>query len=301
MSRILVTGAPGFVGAAAIRALTGQGDDVVAVAQPGTTTERLDGLPVTTVAVDLDDGASVAEVLARTRPEIVLHAAWYANPADYLSSPNNLAALRATVGLFQAAAATGCRRFVGIGTCLEYATSDRPRSEESQCNPRTLYASCKNAGWLICRALALQTRSSFAWARLFYLYGSDENPGRILPALVSAVHAKRPFPTTTGEQVRDYLHIDDAGMALAFLCHNSHEGVLNVASGKATRLVDFIASAADLLDASELVHAGELPMRPDEEMFMVGDVTRLRGLGFAPRHSTLQAGLDHTLKNWRNR
>jgi nucleoside-diphosphate-sugar epimerase len=122
-----------------------------------------------------------------------------------------------------------------------------------------------------------------------------------LPALVSAVHAKRPFPTTTGEQVRDYLHIDDAGMALAFLCHNSHEGVLNVASGKATRLVDFIASAADLLDASELVHAGELPMRPDEEMFMVGDVTRLRGLGFAPRHSTLQAGLDHTLKNWRNR
>lgn len=301
MSRVLVTGAPGFVGAAAVRGLLEKGDEVVAVVQPGTSTERLNGLALTTVALDLDDATAVAHTLAEVKPEIVLHAAWYTNPVDYLTSTNSISSLHATVGLFQAVAASGCRRFVGIGTCLEYATSSSPRSEKDACNPRTLYASSKHAAWLLCRALAAQTGTSLTWARLFYLYGPDENPGRILPALVSALRAGEPFATTTGEQVRDYLHIDDAGLALALLCHSSSEGTVNVSSGQATRLRDFITSVADVLDARALVRIGELATRPDEEMFVVGNVTRLREVGFVPRYPTLQDGLVHTLRHWRTR
>ena len=301
MSRVLVTGAPGFVGAAAVRSLLEKGDEVVAVVQPGTSTERLSGLALATVSLDLDNTTAVAPMLADVKPEIVLHAAWYTNPMDYLTSPRSISSLDATVGLFRAAAASGCRRFLGIGTCLEYATSTRPRSETDACNPRTLYASSKHAAWLLCRALAAETGTSLTWARLFYLYGPDENPGRLLPALVSALRAGEPFATTTGEQVRDYLHIDDAGSALALLCHSNSEGIVNVSSGEATRLRDFITSAATLLDARALVRIGELAMRPDEEMFVVGDVTRLHEVGFVLRHPTLQDGLVHTLRHWRNR
>ena len=300
MSKVLVTGAPGFVGAAAVRALLDQGDDVVAVVQPGTSAGRLDRLPISSVTLDLDDGGAVERALEEARPEAILHAAWYADPKDYLTSPMALASLHSTTALFQAAIRRGCRRFVGIGTCLEYGRSERPRGESDPCEPRTLYAACKLAAWQVCRALAEQAGISAAWARLFYLYGPDENPGRVLPALVAALRAGKTFPMTEGSQVRDYLHVDDAGRALALLCRLENTGVVNVASGQPTALRDFALTAGALLGAESQIRMGEMPMRPDEEMFVVADIARLRGLGFAPKHLTLCDGLDHALKNWRS-
>ena len=300
MSKVLVTGAPGFVGAAAVRALLDQGNEVIAVVQPGISAWRLEGLTLSLVSLDLDDGAAVERALRDSKPEIILHAAWYANPQDYLTSPMAIASLHATTTLLRAAAQCGCRRFVGIGTCLEYGSSDRPRRESDACEPRTLYAACKLSAWLVCRALAAQTGLSAAWARLFYLYGPDENPGRILPALVTAVRAGRTFPTTEGTQVRDYLHIEDAGRALALLCCHEAEGAINVASGQPTALRDFALTVGSILRAESQIRIGEIPMRRDEEMFVVADVARLRGLGFEPNHVTLHEGLDHALKNWRS-
>jgi nucleoside-diphosphate-sugar epimerase len=153
---------------------------------------------------------------------------------------------------------------------------------------------------LVCRALAAQTGVSAAWARLFYLFGPDENPGRVFPALVAALRAGRPFPMTEGTQVRDYLHIEDAGRALALLCCHEAEGAINVASGQPTALRDFALTVGSILGAESQIHIGEILMRRDEEMFVVADTARLRGLGFEPNHVTLREGLDHALKNWRS-
>ena len=295
----MVTGAPGYVGAATVRALVEQGDEVIAVVEPGTAAERLADLPTTQVTLDLDDEEDTRRALAQLRPDVILHAAWYANPKDYLTSTRSLASLRITTSLLQAAAQTGCRRFIGVGTCLEYKPSRRPRREEDPWEPRTLYASCKLAAWLLCRALAAQTGVSVAWPRLFYLYGPDENPGRLLPTLVAALRSGQPFPMTDGTQVRDYLHVEDAGRALALLCKHNVEGVMNVGSGMPTSLRDFAETVATILGTPALLRLGDLPMRPDEEMFVVADIARLADLGFQPRHGTLREGLDHALKNWR--
>jgi nucleoside-diphosphate-sugar epimerase len=260
---------------------------------------RLAELPASRVTLDLDDKTAIEHTLSEARPEVILHAAWYANPQDYLTSPMALASLRATTTLFQTAARQGCRRFVGIGTCLEYGRCDQPRSENHACEPRTLYAACKLSAWLVCRALAAQVGVSAVWARLFYLYGPDENPGRILPALRGALRAGQTFPMTEGTQIRDYLHVDDAGRALALLCKREIEGVVNVASGQPISVRDFALTAASVLGAKSQLRIGEIPMRRDEEMFVVADIARLRGLGFEPKHLTLREGLDHALKNWR--
>jgi len=295
----MVTGASGFVGAAAVRALLDQGDEVIAILQPGMSAARLDGLPISRMPLDLDDGASIEGAVGDSRPDTILHAAWYANPQDYLTSPMALSSLHATTTLFRAAARYQCRRFVGIGTCLEYGSSNHPRSESDACEPKTLYAASKLSAWLICRALAAQSGISAAWARLFYLYGPDENAGRVLPALVAALRAGQTFPMTEGTQVRDYLHVDDVGRALALLCRHNAEGVVNVASGQPTALRDFAMTVGTILGAASQIRLGKIPMRRDEEMFVVASIGRLRGLGFEPKHVPLRDGLDHALKNWR--
>jgi nucleoside-diphosphate-sugar epimerase len=304
MSRVLVTGAAGFVGAAAVRALLELGHDILAVVRPGTSSPRLAGLPVRALPIDLEDGPATARALDETRPEVILHAGWYANPRDYLTSARSLASLHATTHWLQAALHSGCRRFVGIGTCLEYARSDRPLAEDASCEPRTLYASCKLAAWLLARALVAGTSSvrprlSLAWARLFNLYGPDENPGRLLPSLLDALTNRRPFSMTAGHQVRDYLHVDDAGRALALLCEQTGEGVINVASGQPLSVHDFAGAVASALGSTTLLRPGELPSRTDEDMFVVADVTRLRSLGFSPHYPTLADGIRQVLAAWR--
>jgi nucleoside-diphosphate-sugar epimerase len=298
MSRVMVSGAAGFVGAAAVRALLEQGDDIIALVHHETSSERLSGFPIKTVSLELEDRSAVEQILAEFRPEIILHAAWYVNPKDYLTSPRAISSLRATTDFVQTAVKFGCRRFVGVGTCLEYRTTDHPRHEEDPCEPRTLYASSKLSAWLLSRALVAHSETSLAWARLFYLYGPDENPGRLLPTLVGALRAGKAFPMTAGEQVRDYLHIDDAGRALAMICHQSLNGVFNVGSGSPTVLRDFVLATASMLGAQSLVHVGELPTRPDEEMFVVADMAKLQQLGFKPRHTNLEDGLDDALTHW---
>jgi nucleoside-diphosphate-sugar epimerase len=95
------------------------------------------------------------------------------------------------------------------------------------------------------------------------------------------------------------LHVEDAGRALALLCKHHVEGVMNVGSGMPTSLRDFAATVATILGTPALLRLGDLPMRPDEEMFVVANIARLAELGFQPRHGTLREGLDHALKNWR--
>ena len=58
---------------------------------------------------------------------------------------------------------------------------------------------------------------SFAWARLFYLFGPDEHASRLVPSVCDALLRQEPAKVTEGAQIRDFLHVDDAASALAII------------------------------------------------------------------------------------
>src|SRR5262245_49957204 len=129
--RVLVTGAGGLIGAEVVGELLDRHHDVVAVDRPGPMprlsrwSER-----ITSRAVDLDDDEAAGAVLAEARPDAIIHLAWYADPRDYLTSSRNLASLAMTTRFVDAALRAGCRKFVMVGSCVEYAQRDRPLRED---------------------------------------------------------------------------------------------------------------------------------------------------------------------------
>ena len=145
--RVLVTGAGGFIGPHVVRALRARDHEAIELFRPD---------------ADLRDPAAVDAVFARTRPSALIHLAWYAKPADYLTSSENLASLQATTTLVAGAIAAGCRKIVGAGTCLEYAAADHAVGEDHPLDPVTLYASAKASAWLSTRALAAAAGAELA-------------------------------------------------------------------------------------------------------------------------------------------
>lgn len=283
---MLLTGATGFIGSQVAQVLVEAGCDLYALIRPGSSLARIDHLvgQISIVPGDLSAGSDLRQV-KQIGPEVCLHLAWYAEPGRYLHAvPENLACLRSGLALVEALAGAGCKRLVVAGTCAEYgqALSDTVFSEADPINPLTPYARSKAALHLASVDTAGAAGMSLAWARLFFLYGPGEPPGRVVPSAIRACLAREHFPATAGEQVRDYLHVSDAAAALWAVASSQLTGPVNICHGARTTLRQALEAVEVATCAPGIIGFGEKPYGPGEWMWMRGTNQRLLETGWKP-------------------
>jgi nucleoside-diphosphate-sugar epimerase len=298
---VLVTGAAGFIGSRVVRSLVESDQEVAAMVLPGDARRRLADIAgrIQIVEADLRDKDSVARLLERLRPEACLHLAWYVEPGKYLDSQENLVCLQTSLSLLEELGRTGCQHLVGVGTCFEYDIGPAPLREDSPTKPVTLYAASKLALYLVAAQRAAQLGIRMAWARLFYLYGPYEDQRRLVPAAIKALLAGREFDTTPGDQVRDYMHVDDVASGISALSVQGLEGPFNVCSGAPVTIAGLMQTLGDLMGRPELIRLGAFPYRAWDPMYVCGDSHRLQTKAqWHPRH-TLRDGLAGTIEWWK--
>ena len=300
--RVFLTGATGFVGSHVARLLVRQGHEVHALVLGGDAEEDLakerlgaEGSQVVRVRGDLLDPSSYAAVLEKERFEACVHLAWYANPKDYLSARVNVDLLNASAQLGARLVDLGCRRLVMAGTCFEYDVSFGLLSESTALRPRHLYSTCKRALFEVMSHLTASSATSFAWGRLFFLYGPHESRGRLVPAVIDALLSGEDARVTTGEQFRDFMHVADAAAAIVHVLeHDELSGPVNIATGQPVRVRDVVETIAGTLDMKDRVAWGAVQARPNDPAFVCADVTKLRESGFRPNFD-LASGLADTI------
>lgn len=258
---VLLTGAGGFVGRQALRALQARGASVRAVLREGKEKALADsGDRVQIVATpDLfaEDAAWWANVCDGV--DIVLHAAWYAEPGKYLQSPRNLDCLEGTLALARGAAQAGVRRLVGVGTCFEYDLADGELSIYTPLRPLTPYAGAKAAAFMALSQWLPAHDVEFAWCRLFYLYGENEDSRRLVPYLRAQLAAGEPAELTSGNQVRDFLDVAEAGRLLADAALGTLHGPVNICSGVPVTVRQLAERIADEYGRRDLLRFGARP------------------------------------------
>jgi nucleoside-diphosphate-sugar epimerase len=299
-ARVLVTGASGFVGRRALAPLAARGLEVHAVGRgAGAPAGAPEG--VAWHSADLLDARARRTLVERVGASHLLHLAWYAEPGAFWSARENARWVGATVGLVDEFAAAGGARAVLAGTCAEYDWSaPQPLREDAALGPSTYYGVCKDATRRVAEGLAGRAGLSFAWGRIFFLYGPREDERRLVASVARALVAGERAPTSAGTQVRDFLHVDDVAAAFAALLHSDVAGAVNIASGAGTTVRRIVEGLARASGRPELLDVGALAQRPGDPDAIVADVTRLRdAVGFRPAFS-LQEGLEETVAWWRD-
>ncbi len=297
--RILVTGAAGFVGRHCLASLIETGFEVHA-ADVFVPDEKLNGLHWH--QVNLLDTMQSHELLATVCPTHLLHFAWNVTPGEYWNSTENVRWIEASLDLLHAFHKTGGKRVVMAGTCAEYDWRYGYCSERlTPLVPATLYGTCKNALQHVLTDFSRVSGLSSAWGRIFFLYGPHENPHRLVSSVILNLLQNKMAPCSHGNQIRDFLHVEDVASAFVALLMSDVEGPVNIASGRPVTLREVALAAADCLGARELLRFGALPAPVNEPPLIIGDSRRLADeVGWHPEYD-LATGMARTVRYWQER
>ena len=251
---ILLTGASGFVGRQVHAALRLHGSDLKFVQRRGTPLSGNERNVVFSPDLFAEDSAW----WARTCKDVdtIIHLAWFVEPGRYLQNPANLDCLSGTLQLAKGAALAKVRRFIGIGTCVEYDLDRGPLDVDTPLRPLTPYAAAKAAAFLALSQTLPKLGMEFGWCRLFYLYGEGEHGSRLAPSIRSHLSRGEPIDLTSGSQFRDYLDVEEAGRRITSFALGRRQGPVNICSGKAVTVREFAERIASEYGREDLLHFG---------------------------------------------
>jgi dTDP-6-deoxy-L-talose 4-dehydrogenase (NAD+) len=122
--------------------------------------------------------------------------------------------------------------------------------------PNTLYAACKASAFQVLRFFLGAEAVSFAWCRIFYLYGQGENERRLVPYIRRQLEAGQEVLLTRGDQVRDFLDVRDAGRMIADVALGQQQGAVNICSGEAVTVRQLAERIADEYGRRDLLRFG---------------------------------------------
>lgn len=298
MKRVLLTGAHGFIGRSCIDPLQRRGFEVHAVSRTPTKPTFNPGVKWHTV--ELLNPLAVARLFETVAPSHVLHAAWYTTHGNFWTATENAQWVRASLAIGEEFARIGGQRMVTVGTCAEYRWgSDRLSENASELTPSTFYGTCKHALHQVQAGYLARTGVSFGWGRVFFPYGPYESPNKLISSVIRALLAGNPAECSSGEQLRDFIYVEDAARALVRLLDSDLDGAVNIATGEAVSVADAAREVARQLQREDLLRLGALPRREGDPAAIVADTQRLNEvLRYQPHHD-LQSGIAKAIEFWR--
>ena len=245
--------------------------------------------------------SEIDNLVKKVAPSHMLHLAWYAEPGS-VNDPSNLLWAKSGLELVRLFKKYGGTRLVIGGSCLEYdwnygfcSESRTPR------NSNSLYGCCKNSLFEMTSRYASVTGLSFAWARLFFIYGPWENPNRLVPYVIQSLLESNTARCSDGTQIRDYLHVQDVADALVELLASNAAGDFNIASGSPVTLRQIVSAIGAQIGRPELIDLGAIPKRDNDAPLVVGNTEKFaQTLEWKPQID-LNSGLEHTIEWWKNK
>ena len=281
--KLFVTGGTGFVGTHFLQQASARGHEIVAQRRLGSQPR----LPVANQLrwVDRPLDANFEDVLVGC--DALVHLASHTPNPPYAPLDECLYwNVYASLKLARQAQLSGISQFLVAGSCFEYGLAAENQtfiSTDTPLQPTLSYPTSKAAASVAFEGFARESMVKLKNLRIFQVYGEGEGEKRFWPSLRDAALAGRNFPMTKGEQVRDFITVED--VARQFCEHldfsNSIAGqpeVHHVASGQPQTLRAFAEFWWKQWQATGRLQPGAVPYRHNEIMRLVPAVSQ-----FEPR------------------
>lgn len=222
-------------------------------------------------------------------PEIVIHLAW---PGVYGDRRHDETTQRAGYVFTQKllhAIGNKCCRWVGVGSQAEVSKRDSP------------YAIFKRWSLFESNRWAVNHNVSFAWARLYSVYGPGQVDNSYLPYVISELLENGSVDLTDQNIPWDFLYVDDAAKAIVSLAMNpTAHGVYEVASSDTIHTQEAAYIVRDKIDPTAKLLFGAKKWRPVEiDGIKPVDISRMIAIGWEPLVS-FSDGVDALIQSIRD-
>ncbi len=322
----LVTGGAGFIGSWFVTAMRRSGKarivnlDALTYAGNPDNLAGLENDPDYIFAHGgINDAAFVAELLAAHRPDAVVHFAAESHVDRSILDPDAFLrtnvlgtgtllgeALRYWNALAPARKETF--RFLHVSTDEVFGSlgpADPPFTEKTPYDPKSPYSASKAASDHLARAYHATYGLPVLVTNCSNNYGPRQFPEKLIPLMVLNALSGRPLPIYgKGENVRDWLHVEDHCDAVALGLEKGRVGETYLIGGSSERTnLDLVTSLCAVLDALAPSSAGPhknavtfVADRPGHDLrYAVNPEKIMRELGWKPKH-TLDTGLADTVQ-----
>jgi UDP-glucose 4-epimerase len=303
LSRVLITGASGFIGSHLTKQLLDSGCEVAVLQREAKLGHRLSELQnqITVIRNDAKDCKELIRLLCEFKPTTLFHLGWAGVNNSFRNDINlQVDNLRLSLNLIDAGHAVGIKHWIGAGSQAEYGPKNHAISEIDSTHPTTLYGASKLAAYHLSKVRCSLLGIKHSWIRIFSTYGPGDNDNWMIPSLIKQLLNGQQPELTAGEQLWDYLHVADAARAFVAVGTAEAEGVFNLGSGEAPSLRSTIERIKNLIDPHASLGFGIVPYRPDQVMILQAKIEKLVNLtNWKPRIS-LEDGLSETVVWYRN-
>ena len=268
--RVLVTGGCGFIGSAVVRHLINDTDhEVINVdkmtyaATEGSVAEVADNERYRHLKIDICDGAAVEAVFLDHQPDAVMHLAAESHVDRSIDGPEQFLQTNivGTLHLLQAARSLMLARpdggagfrFLHVSTDEVFgalAHGDEPFTESTPYLPRSPYSASKASADHLARAWAETYGLPVLITNCSNNYGPFHFPEKLIPLVTLKAIAEQPLPVYgTGENVRDWLFVEDHATALTTVLAKGVAGETYLVGGNAERTnLEVVQAICDLVD-----------------------------------------------------
>lgn len=303
MPCMLITGGAGFIGSnfARIWMRKHQGFEIVVVDKL-TYAGNIDNLHDLLneghfhfVRADICDAKAVAEVFEQFRPDIVVNFAAETHVDRSLLSAGSfiMTDIYGVYTLLEVCRKRGVMKFVQVSSDEVYGTLNEGTAAETYplC-PRNPYSASKAGGDLMALAYFHTHNLPIVITRGCNTYGPYQYPEKFIPLLITNAIDDLPLPIYgDGLQVRDWLFVEDHCEAIEIVIERGVPGeVYNIAANQEMRNIEVARFILRLLGKPEglIKYVAD---RPGHDRRYAMDATKLRSLGWMPKH-----GFDEGLK-----
>jgi GDP-4-dehydro-6-deoxy-D-mannose reductase len=303
--RSFITGIDGFIGSWLAEALVAAGDQVHGLTRKA----GGDAGTVTRWTGDLTSASALSDALAKARPDRIFHLAALNNIQDSFADPkltietNVLGSLYLLEAVRQIAP-EAC--FVSVGSSAEYGktAAEYPLlSEDLPLFPTSPYGISKLTQAQFSRVYAQVHGLRSVHVRPFAVLGPRKQRDALGDFCKNVVAIERGesdrFVMGKLTAERDFIDVRDCVRALILVSEQGKAGLAyNLCNGRAASLKDILALLQGLASRPFEPISDPSRLRAADDPRIVGDCSRIAGLGYAPRFS-LEDTVAATLHYWR--
>ncbi len=318
--KILVTGGAGFIGSAVVRQAIRDGHEVVNLDCLTYAANLANVTPVSNAPgyafeqVSITDRAGLDDVFARHQPDAVMHLAAESHVDRSIDGPAEfiMTNITGTYTLLEAARAYWADRGRPDSFRLHHISTDEvfgslgdtgKFTEDTPYDPRSPYSASKASSDHLVRAWHETYGLPVVLTNCSNNYGPYHFPEKLIPVVIlNAIHG-RPIPVYgAGENVRDWLYVEDHADALLLVLQKGKLGrSYNIGGENEAKNIDLVRTICAILDKrrpNAAPHADLIEFvtdRPGHDLRYAIDPTRIRTeLGWRPS-VTLEQGLEKTV------